>query len=483
MSLGLTISNPALIANARPWFPVEDSFNRADGSLGATSDGTASWTVLTGNFIISSQKAMAGVTTSTGTPADSAIAYIDLLRSTPVEYRPNVNSTASLQATQAPASNVIMSANVSPNGGDALYFRIQDANNWHRVLLDNDVISESTVNGYYEYKWASSLGSATFISPFKDTKKYFPSQTTCRDTTHNHLSVTGDNEYVSVFDPAVRKWGKYPYIDVKRGIRQGAKGDDVKYLQGVLKYVGYNVAVDGDFGEQTDDALRKLQRQNNLIVDGYAWNLQTWLLIDKLAFDSLATDTAAIRNESGESVTSYVRRVLLGTEYNWPNKEVWGTSNTVPPSSAYVDVTHSHQILMENCRHLANAGDHVHYATNTYTGVNNLVGEIVNINKTVYRLKIQKCVNGTISDLTVTKFFGYDNLDSDPISHLKIVAYDNYVEIYINNQSNPCMATWQAVPNPLLTYHGIGRGASEAKGTSIDNFYCSPLEYFSVPSP
>lgn len=57
-------------------------------------------------------------------------------------------------------------------------------------------------------------------------------------------------------------------------LKKGCTGTQVKYLQKCLNYFGYKgkdgkaLAVDGDFGTNTEYALRIFQRKNSLVVDG-----------------------------------------------------------------------------------------------------------------------------------------------------------------------------------------------------------------------
>ncbi|MGI6214279.1 MAG: peptidoglycan-binding domain-containing protein [Christensenellales bacterium] len=54
-------------------------------------------------------------------------------------------------------------------------------------------------------------------------------------------------------------------------IKQGSKGNDVKNLQQKLRDLGYlKGSADGDFGKETEDALKAFQRRNNLTADGIA---------------------------------------------------------------------------------------------------------------------------------------------------------------------------------------------------------------------
>lgn len=55
----------------------------------------------------------------------------------------------------------------------------------------------------------------------------------------------------------------------KVNIKKGSKGEDVKELQKYLKYLGYyKNEIDGDCGNVTVEAIKKLQKQYNLAVDG-----------------------------------------------------------------------------------------------------------------------------------------------------------------------------------------------------------------------
>lgn len=58
-------------------------------------------------------------------------------------------------------------------------------------------------------------------------------------------------------------------------VKYGSSGDDVRELQRRLNGAGYNVAVDGNFGNQTQQAVRDYQRAKNLTIDGIVGS-QTW---------------------------------------------------------------------------------------------------------------------------------------------------------------------------------------------------------------
>jgi peptidoglycan hydrolase-like protein with peptidoglycan-binding domain len=58
-------------------------------------------------------------------------------------------------------------------------------------------------------------------------------------------------------------------------VQQGASGANVEAIQYLLRQNGQDIGVDGDFGGQTDAAVRSFQRTRGLTVDGIV-GLRTW---------------------------------------------------------------------------------------------------------------------------------------------------------------------------------------------------------------
>lgn len=103
----------------------------------------------------------------------------------------------------------------------------------------------------------------------------------------------------STFDPANGHYGLWPLNKDKPSIRSGSTGDAVKYAQGVLKREAYKVmykmgkgeattacqglAVDGQFGSQTDRCVRLVQSALDLTVDGIIGRAEMWPFIDNVS--------------------------------------------------------------------------------------------------------------------------------------------------------------------------------------------------------
>jgi peptidoglycan hydrolase-like protein with peptidoglycan-binding domain len=68
-------------------------------------------------------------------------------------------------------------------------------------------------------------------------------------------------------------------------LRNGDKGDEVKYLQVRLNgYYGAVLTVDGQFGSRTETQVKKFQGDRKLAVDGIVGS-QTWSFLERPNFD------------------------------------------------------------------------------------------------------------------------------------------------------------------------------------------------------
>jgi peptidoglycan hydrolase-like protein with peptidoglycan-binding domain len=67
-------------------------------------------------------------------------------------------------------------------------------------------------------------------------------------------------------------------------LQDGSTGRSVRALQQALTDAGYELEVDGDFGAETERAVRKFQRANELEVDGVV-GAATWEALEASAED------------------------------------------------------------------------------------------------------------------------------------------------------------------------------------------------------
>ncbi|MBQ8200978.1 MAG: peptidoglycan-binding protein [Clostridia bacterium] len=102
-------------------------------------------------------------------------------------------------------------------------------------------------------------------------------------------------------------------------LKVGSTGDDVRKLQRRLKDLGYyKGSVDGDFGENTETAVKAFQNQNGLLVDGKAGTN---------TLNKLYSDSAKKAPTTVSSVTNTPRRTATPTP----------RATTVPDTDVYLE--------------------------------------------------------------------------------------------------------------------------------------------------
>ena len=82
---------------------------------------------------------------------------------------------------------------------------------------------------------------------------------TCNEATRKY-SVSNQYMFIPVY---------YSTLSPQCNMRRGNKNNGVKYLQRVMRdQYDYAIAVDGDFGPATENALKALQRRLGISADG-----------------------------------------------------------------------------------------------------------------------------------------------------------------------------------------------------------------------
>jgi N-acetylmuramoyl-L-alanine amidase len=62
--------------------------------------------------------------------------------------------------------------------------------------------------------------------------------------------------------------GRFPVLPKRGYFKRGDSGSEVRSLQALLNWLGYKIAVDGDFGEKTEASVKSYQKLYKLEVDG-----------------------------------------------------------------------------------------------------------------------------------------------------------------------------------------------------------------------
>lgn len=91
-------------------------------------------------------------------------------------------------------------------------------------------------------------------------------------------------------------------------LKKGSTGQAVRELQLALNALGYNTgAVDGQFGAQTESAVKQFQQDRGLTVDGIVGPL-TWLNID----EADQSEPILKKGSTGNPVRRAQKRLTLG---------------------------------------------------------------------------------------------------------------------------------------------------------------------------
>ena len=103
-------------------------------------------------------------------------------------------------------------------------------------------------------------------------------------------------------------------------LQYGSQGDDVKKLQQTLNTKGYNLSVDGIFGNKTQSAVKNFQQQNGLTVDGIVGNNTM------TALGSAATTLNNIGGGSSQSANTSTPTIAPAPTAPTYNTQTWDES-------------------------------------------------------------------------------------------------------------------------------------------------------------
>lgn len=118
--------------------------------------------------------------------------------------------------------------------------------------------------------------------------------------------------------------------NISQTVRYGSSGDDVKKLQELLNQNGFKLNVDGQFGPDTQIAVKRYQQQNGLTVDGIVGN-NTW---GALTGVSSGKTTAGSTNTGSTNTGGTSKPANTGFSYNDFTYDDYKASDTVTQALA-----------------------------------------------------------------------------------------------------------------------------------------------------
>lgn len=111
--------------------------------------------------------------------------------------------------------------------------------------------------------------------------------------------------------------GTNPYPVPTETVCVGSKGDAVKWVQWELVEAGFAIAIDGDCGPKTDEAIRAFQASCKITVDGKVGQVTRKYLSDNVQSVTAAIPDAAQEQEIYGTVTGNGVRIRKGPGTNY----------------------------------------------------------------------------------------------------------------------------------------------------------------------
>ena len=109
---------------------------------------------------------------------------------------------------------------------------------------------------------------------------------------------------------------EYAHKFVMPTLKKGSKGKAVLNVQKQLRAIGhYNGNLDGDFGQLTEDAVRRFQKSRKLTVDGIFGLISATALYDLRRVDNVFYLRHVQKGSKGETVRDYQRLLYVDGYY------------------------------------------------------------------------------------------------------------------------------------------------------------------------
>lgn len=134
-----------------------------------------------------------------------------------------------------------------------------------------------------------------------------------------------------------------------RILKKGDRGSDVRKIQAVLQKIGYDVGpIDGIFGSNTEEAVKRFQLNNGLVVDGII-GPKTYELLNKfiLGYNTYTIKPGDTLYNIAKRHYTTVDKIMIANPNIDPNNLIIGSQIIVPIGIDIVDtnVNYTYEIM------------------------------------------------------------------------------------------------------------------------------------------
>ncbi|APU60326.1 M14 family metallopeptidase [Clostridium botulinum] len=134
-----------------------------------------------------------------------------------------------------------------------------------------------------------------------------------------------------------------------RILKKGDRGSDVRKIQAVLQKIGYDVGlIDGIFGSKTEEAVKRFQLNNGLVVDGII-GPKTYEILNKfiLGYNTYTIKRGDTLYNIAKRYYTTVDKIMIANPNIDPNNLIIGSQIIVPVGIDIVDtnVNYTYEIM------------------------------------------------------------------------------------------------------------------------------------------
>ncbi|ACA43544.1 LysM peptidoglycan-binding domain-containing protein [Clostridium botulinum] len=134
-----------------------------------------------------------------------------------------------------------------------------------------------------------------------------------------------------------------------RILKKGDRGSDVRKIQAVLQKIGYNVGpIDGIFGSNTEETVKRFQLNNGLVVDGII-GPKTYEVLNKfiLGYNTYTINPGDTLYNIAKRYYTTVDKIMIANPNIDPNNLIIGSQIIVPIGIDIVDtnVNYTYEIM------------------------------------------------------------------------------------------------------------------------------------------